>query len=270
MIKTYYDILGIKNDVSEKEVKKAYWKMITKYHPDNNQNISSEKIALMHGIACEINEAWEVLRDNKKREKYDFELKDKEFNSNLKEDIFKRSNNYKKDPVGFKNTNFEDFINNFWDFMEEDDIFSDIREKYKDEQEEKTKRSFWGFNSKNQDPFTAEEMIFDFYKYEKPREWLSDLQKKQNLNVAEGIIYSALGTGVGYLINIIHNGNLIISSLFGNSYYGSSIERFGQNLTLGILFGTSLAITNYLISKKNEKKNKKQRSLELYVNPLRN
>ncbi|CAO2580433.1 DnaJ homolog subfamily A member 1 [Lemmus lemmus] len=51
---TYYDVLGVKPNATQEELKKAYRKLALKYHPDKNPN-----------------EAYEVLADSKKRELYD-------------------------------------------------------------------------------------------------------------------------------------------------------------------------------------------------------
>jgi curved DNA-binding protein len=64
--KDYYKILGVDKKASQAEIKKAYRKLAVKYHPDKAQGnkASEEKFK-------EINEAYEVLSDPKKREKYD-------------------------------------------------------------------------------------------------------------------------------------------------------------------------------------------------------
>jgi len=64
--KDYYQILGVTRTASEQEVKTAYRKMARKYHPDANKNdpTAEERIK-------EINEAYEVLKDQDKRKKYD-------------------------------------------------------------------------------------------------------------------------------------------------------------------------------------------------------
>jgi curved DNA-binding protein len=64
--KDYYQILGVARTASEQEVKTAYRKMARKYHPDANKNdpTAEERIK-------EINEAYEVLKDKEKRQKYD-------------------------------------------------------------------------------------------------------------------------------------------------------------------------------------------------------
>ena len=62
----YYDVLGIKKNATEAEIKKAFRKLARKYHPDVNPgNKSSEQ------MFKEINEANEVLSDAKKRQQYD-------------------------------------------------------------------------------------------------------------------------------------------------------------------------------------------------------
>lgn len=67
MIKNYYQILGLKKDCSKEEIKKAYRIYATKFHPDkqNNDKFFEEKFK-------EIKEAYEILIDDSKREKFDF------------------------------------------------------------------------------------------------------------------------------------------------------------------------------------------------------
>ncbi len=64
--KDYYDILGIPKASSKEEIKRAFRKLARKYHPDVNPNDpnASEKFK-------DINEAYMVLEDDKKREMYD-------------------------------------------------------------------------------------------------------------------------------------------------------------------------------------------------------
>jgi curved DNA-binding protein len=66
MAKDYYQILGINKGASKEEVKRAFRKMARKYHPDVNPDEpkSGEKFK-------EVNEAYSILSDDKKREMYD-------------------------------------------------------------------------------------------------------------------------------------------------------------------------------------------------------
>ena len=67
--KNYYEILGVKKDATEDEMKAAHKKLVKQYHPDlhPNDNLAAEKFK-------EINEANEVLSDKQKRAAYDYEL----------------------------------------------------------------------------------------------------------------------------------------------------------------------------------------------------
>ena len=63
--KDYYEILGVKKEASEAEIKSAYRKLARKYHPDVNKEKGAEE------KFKDINEAYEVLGDKQKRQRYD-------------------------------------------------------------------------------------------------------------------------------------------------------------------------------------------------------
>ena len=63
--KDYYEILGVKRGSSETEIKSAYRKLARKYHPDVNKTKEAEE------KFKDINEAYEVLSDKNKRQRYD-------------------------------------------------------------------------------------------------------------------------------------------------------------------------------------------------------
>jgi curved DNA-binding protein len=64
--KNYYEVLGVKEDASTDEIKKAFKKLARKHHPDAGGDEARFK---------DISEAYEVLSDKEKREEYDTFLK---------------------------------------------------------------------------------------------------------------------------------------------------------------------------------------------------
>jgi molecular chaperone DnaJ len=64
-VSEFYDLLGVSQDASEAEIKKAYRKLAMEYHPDRNSAPEAEV------RFKEITEAYEVLRDPQKRAAYD-------------------------------------------------------------------------------------------------------------------------------------------------------------------------------------------------------
>jgi molecular chaperone DnaJ len=64
--KDYYELLGIRKDATEKDIKQAYRRLARKYHPDVNPGDKTAEAKFK-----EINAAYEVLSDKEKRAKYD-------------------------------------------------------------------------------------------------------------------------------------------------------------------------------------------------------
>ncbi|RKY15915.1 MAG: molecular chaperone DnaJ [Planctomycetota bacterium] len=64
--KDYYEILGVRRDATEEEIRQAYRRLALKYHPDRNPNDKQAEEKFK-----EIVEAYEVLSDPEKRRIYD-------------------------------------------------------------------------------------------------------------------------------------------------------------------------------------------------------
>src|SRR4051794_3546446 len=61
----YYEVLGVPRDSNAEDVRRAYRKLARRYHPDVNKEADAED------RFKEVSEAYEVLSDPEKRERYD-------------------------------------------------------------------------------------------------------------------------------------------------------------------------------------------------------
>lgn len=104
--KDYYKILGVSKNATQEEIKRAFRHLARKYHPDVAGKESEEKFK-------EINEAFQVLSDPKKRAQYD------QFGSAA----FRP-----EDFAGFRWPSFEDLFRDFG-FGDIFDVFSGFRER---------------------------------------------------------------------------------------------------------------------------------------------
>jgi len=67
MSKDYYETLGVSKTASDDEINKAYRALAIKYHPDKNPDDSEAATKKFKECA----EAYEVLSDAQKRQRYD-------------------------------------------------------------------------------------------------------------------------------------------------------------------------------------------------------
>jgi len=98
--KKYYDLLGVKQNSTDPEIKKAYRKLAKKYHPDKNKD-NPEAEEKFKDIA----EAYSVLGDKDKKAEYDFANSNGGFGG-------RRPSRGSTD--GFGGFSFDDFVNNVW------------------------------------------------------------------------------------------------------------------------------------------------------------
>jgi molecular chaperone DnaJ len=109
MAKDYYETLGVNKGASKDEIKKAFYKLAHKYHPDKKGGNESK--------FKEVNEAYQVLSDDSKRSKYD------QFGSGF-ENMGGGQGGYGAGQ-GFGGFDFSGFQNGNMDF-DLNDIFSDF------------------------------------------------------------------------------------------------------------------------------------------------
>jgi molecular chaperone DnaJ len=112
MKKDYYETLGVNKGASKDEIKKAFYKLAHKYHPDKKEG-DEKKFK-------EVNEAYQVLSDDGKRSKYD------QFGAGFEN---MQGGNGRYQQSGFGGFDFSGFQNGGsadFDFGNLNDIFSDF------------------------------------------------------------------------------------------------------------------------------------------------
>src|SRR5438105_13062488 len=62
----YYEVLGVSREADDEEIKKAYRKLAMQYHPDRNVGDADAELKFKQAA-----EAYEVLRDPQKRQRFD-------------------------------------------------------------------------------------------------------------------------------------------------------------------------------------------------------
>jgi len=122
--KDYYKILGVGKNASQEDIKKAFKQLARKYHPDLNPNDKNAEEKFK-----EINEAFQVLNNTEKKEKYD-----KYGDSAFSEEDLSQFRNFNFDFEDlFKGFGLNDIFNIFQerednekDYQEGEDVREDI------------------------------------------------------------------------------------------------------------------------------------------------
>lgn len=69
--KDFYKILGVTQSATDAEIKKAYKKLALKFHPDRHASKTEEERAKAEASFKDIGEAYAILSDPQKRQRYD-------------------------------------------------------------------------------------------------------------------------------------------------------------------------------------------------------
>lgn len=113
MKKNYYDILNIPKNATEKDIKKAYKKLASKYHPDKNVGKSKEEITKNEKTFKEISEAYEVLSNPEKRKEYDLYGETENFSHHFSGSDFKKEDFFNFGAEDFMESVFSNFKKDF-------------------------------------------------------------------------------------------------------------------------------------------------------------
>jgi len=100
MVKSdHYEILGVSNDASYREITSAYRKLALQYHPDRNKSPHANEMML------KINTAYGILSDPYKRKEYDYSIRHAE--------VTKRNRSSKEASNTYKPQNFSSELYKF-------------------------------------------------------------------------------------------------------------------------------------------------------------
>ena len=100
MSKNYYEILQVSQNASPEIIEKAYKTLAKKYHPDIQKNSNKQQA---ENLMKEINEAYEILSDPKKRESYDQSLLENNFSIEEIENLYNENKNLKNELNNLRN-----------------------------------------------------------------------------------------------------------------------------------------------------------------------
>ena len=135
----YYEVLGVKFDASNDEIKKSYRYLMKFFHPDAYPNATDEEIDLLSNESKIINEAYDCLSDKEKRKEYDSTY---EAIKNGTYDSAENNVNYEAQA----DANYEDVKQNY---SEEEAYYAEVM-ALKDIIEEELKKSVNIINTKNE------------------------------------------------------------------------------------------------------------------------
>jgi curved DNA-binding protein CbpA len=213
---TYYSILGVDEKCSPAEIKKAYYTLMKEYHPDKNKVIEDEHV-------ININKAYDVLKNSKKRSQYDNDLrikrkqmkqntfmdmkeKSKKFFASLNTvppENFEKKLEFLESDQAYSNEDFEQRLNNL-ELSREQELIEDIPSRIMDEYDpkkfnehiEKVVRSSNNIIEYSGDvcPFDMDSMAcvgaslnYSDCKFESIRPHTSDTYNNENLSIEEMI-----------------------------------------------------------------------------------
>ncbi|KAF2202440.1 heat shock protein DnaJ, partial [Delitschia confertaspora ATCC 74209] len=71
---THYEVLEVSRNATLAEIKKAYFQLSLKNHPDKTQGLPDTERVYRQEIQKSVNNAWDVLSDPKQKKEYDSRL----------------------------------------------------------------------------------------------------------------------------------------------------------------------------------------------------
>ncbi len=145
----YYKVLGVDMYATQKEIRKAYLKLVQKYHPDKHagEKLTEEEYKKLEDKIKKINEAYEVLKDENKR--YNFDQEKKEYDEQLRREKIRQE--YRRQQ--------EEYERQYYYQREQQDEYDREQKKY---YREDSKESFWDYIKNSYAEIREEERKYPF------------------------------------------------------------------------------------------------------------
>lgn len=104
----YYKILGVSSTASDSEIKKAYYVLAKKYHPDINKDVNADKFK-------QVSEAYHILSDPQKRANYNSMRNSRSSYSSSSKESTGGNYGYNKNNYGYNDNNY-DYTNDYYGY----------------------------------------------------------------------------------------------------------------------------------------------------------
>lgn len=192
--RSHYDVLGLSRRASGAEIKKTYYELAKRLHPDRNRNLPADERRVAAKKYGRIKEAYEVLGDKTKRAAFDGELAERDGGpaaGSGADSVYNTQRNARSNDHYYGHTRYSGTTNQASSFYHKSS--SRQHAYYKSKHTGYTTHRSQRHASSDQDPLHARHHTgsnydvphFDFDKHYHQQRGYDDHRKKQNIKLAQ-------------------------------------------------------------------------------------